>query len=97
MSRFAAYPHMHVINWADRVAGPRIAEVKDWIEPAICGGVDNLHTLPEGSPADCEQQVRDALAQAAGRPMLIAPGCTYDPQRVPVENLQAVVRAAHGG
>lgn len=96
LRRFAKYPHVQVINWADRYAGPAISEVRGWMKPAICGGVDNLRTLPEGTPEECQQQVRDALEQAAGRPILIAPGCTYDPQRVPAENLHAVVRAAHG-
>jgi uroporphyrinogen decarboxylase len=89
----AEYP-VHAINWADRAAGPAIAEVKDWLRPAICGGVDNLATLPNGSVADVEREVADALRQAGGRPMIISPGCTYDPARVPAENLRAMVRAA---
>lgn len=90
---FAAYP-VHVINWADRAAGPPIAAVRDWLRPAICAGVDNLTTLPTGTPADCAHEVADALRQAGARPMLIAPGCTYDPDRVPRANLEAVCQAA---
>ncbi|MEW6251991.1 MAG: hypothetical protein AB1716_15220 [Planctomycetota bacterium] len=63
--------------------------------PAICAGVDNLHTLPDGTPADCAREVTDTLRQAGGRPIIIAPGCTYDPDRVPRANLEAVVHAAH--
>ena len=91
---FAEYP-VHAINWADRAAGPSIADVKDWVKPAICGGVDNLTTLPNGTPADVEREVADALRQAAGRPIMICPGCTYDPGRVPKDNLMAMSRAAH--
>jgi uroporphyrinogen decarboxylase len=90
---FANYP-VHVINWADRSAGPSIAQVKDWIKPAICAGVDNQVTLPQGTPANCEKEVADALRQAGDRPIMIAPGCTYDPDRVPPDNLHAVARAA---
>jgi len=39
--RFAGYP-VQVINWADRYAGPSIAEVADWVQPALCAGLDNL-------------------------------------------------------
>ena len=90
--RFAEYP-VHVINWADRSAGPSIAEVAGWVRPAICAGVDNLGTMVSGSPEDCAEQVADAIRQAGGRPILIAPGCTFDPAAVPAENLRAIRRA----
>jgi uroporphyrinogen decarboxylase len=92
---FADYP-VHVVNWADRAAGPSIAQVRAWLKPAICAGVDNLGALPDGTPEDCAAQVADALRQAAGRPIIIAPGCTYDPARVPQANLRAVCAAARG-
>lgn len=90
---FAEYP-VQVINWADRAAGPSIAYARDRVRPAIAAGVDNLKTLPQGSAADCVAQVRDALRQAKGRPIMITPGCTFDPQAVPEANLRAVVQAA---
>jgi uroporphyrinogen decarboxylase len=90
--RFAEYP-VHVINWADRSAGPSIAEVAGWVRPAICAGVDNLGTMVTGSPEDCARQVHDAIRQAGARPILIAPGCTFDPVAVPAANLHAIRRA----
>ncbi len=90
---FADYP-VQAINWADRASGPAIKDVVGRIKPAICGGVDNLTTIPNGSPADVEAEVTDALAQAGDRPIMISAGCTYDPDRVPTGNLQAIVRAA---
>ena len=92
LRRFGDYP-VHAINWADRSAGPSIADVKDWLKPAICGGVDNLKTLPDGTARECESEVLDAVRQAGERPIMIAPGCTFDPHRVPTSNLQAVSRA----
>jgi len=92
---FAEYP-VDAINWADRAAGPTVEEARGWVRPAICGGVDNLSTLVKGSEADVEREVADALRQAGGRPMMVTPGCTYDPERVPRENLEAMVRAAAG-
>ena len=89
---FAEYP-VHAINWADRLVGPAIDDAVRWASPAICAGIDNLTTLVTGTPEECEQQVADALQQAGTRPILIAPGCTYDPSRVPRANLEAVCRA----
>ena len=93
LAAFGRYP-VHAINWADRAAGPSIADVVQWMKPAICGGVDNLSTLPDGAPEDCEREVREALAQAGDRPIMISAGCTYDPKRVPQSNLEAMCRAA---
>jgi uroporphyrinogen decarboxylase len=90
--RFAAYP-VQVLHWADRTAGPSIAEAAGWVRPAIAAGVDNLGTLVDGSPEDCAAEVRDALAQAGARPIFITPGCTFDPLRVPVANLHAIRQA----
>ncbi len=90
---FTAYP-VQVINWADRSGGPAIAEVIGKVKAAVCGGVDNLETLPNGSLQQVEEEVRDALRQAGDRPMIVSPGCTFDPERVPEENLFAMVRAA---
>ena len=89
---FNAFP-VQALSWADRAAGPSIASVKDWLRPAICCGLDNLHTLQNGSPDDVKGEVVDAIRQAAGRPILIAPGCTFDPALVPPENLRAVRQA----
>ncbi|MHC4065921.1 MAG: uroporphyrinogen decarboxylase family protein [Planctomycetota bacterium] len=93
LAAFADYP-VQVINWADRSAGPSIRDACREVRPAICGGVDNLATLPEGTPAECAAEVADALARADDRPIMIAPGCTYDSDRVPKENLLAVCEAA---
>jgi uroporphyrinogen decarboxylase len=91
-ARFAGYP-VQVLNWADRSAGPPIAEVAGWARPAICAGVDNLGTLVAGSPEDCAREVADALAQAGARPIMISPGCTFDPAAVPAANLRAIRQA----
>lgn len=90
---FAAYP-AHALNWADRAAGPSISDAAGRAAPALCAGVDNLGTLPRGRPDDVEREVADALRQAGRRPLIVAPGCTYDPEAVPRENLLAIRRAA---
>ena len=93
--RFGRYP-VHALNWADRIGGPTVAEVAPWLGPAICCGVDNLGTLVSGSPGDVEHEVRDAVKQAAGRPIIIAPGCTFDAHAVPAANLRAMRQAVDG-
>lgn len=90
---FARYP-VHVLNWADRAAGPSIAYARDRATPALSGGVDNLNELAKGTPDAVAAQVRDAIRQAKHRPMLITPGCTFDPEIVPEANLRAMVDAA---
>ncbi len=91
-ARFGNYP-VHAVNWADRYAGPAIDSVTGWMKPAICAGLDNLGTLATGSPEDCEKEAADALRQAGNRPMILAPGCTFDPDTVPPENLHAIRRS----
>jgi uroporphyrinogen decarboxylase len=93
--RFANYP-VHAINWADRQAGPAINEVAGWLRPAICAGLDHVGTMVKGSPSDCAQQMVDAVEQAGGRPIMLAPGCTFDPKAVPEANLRALRQAADG-
>jgi uroporphyrinogen decarboxylase len=89
--RFAAYP-VQALNWADRSAGPAIADAVGWVRPAVCAGLDHVGTMACGAPEDCARQVADAVRQAGGRPLLIAPGCTFDPAAVPPENLRAIRR-----
>jgi len=91
-ARFGGYP-VHVVNWADRIGGPRIAEVASWLRPAICGGVDNLGTLVTGTAGDVQREVADAVEQAGGRAIIITPGCTFDGHAVPVANLHAMRQA----
>ena len=89
---FAEYP-VPVLHWADRAAGPSIREVAPWAKPALWGGVDNLTTLVTGTPQQVRDEVLDAIAQAGSRPILIAPGCTFNPARVPEANLRALADA----
>ena len=98
-------PHVHAIHWADRVTGPSIAAARQVLEApgaaaggpkALACGVNNLRTLPHGTPAEVAAEVRDARAAARGHPLIIAPGCTYDPDAVPDENVHAMVAAARG-
>ena len=93
---FAEYA-VPVLHWADRAAGPSIGAVAAWAKPALWGGVDNLGTLVTGTPEQVRAEVADALRQAGARPIMIAPGCTFDPERVPQANLRALAEAVASG
>ena len=90
--RFGNYP-VHAVNWADRYGGPAITDVTGWLKPVICGGLNNLGTMSAGSPEDCEREAADALQQAGDHPIILGPGCTFDPATVPPENLHAIRRS----
>ncbi len=94
--RFGGYS-VHAVNWADRSAGPSIASAAAWLRPAICGGLNNLGTMKDGSPEDCEREAVDAMQQAGDRPIILAPGCTFDAATVPEENLRAIRRIVETG
>jgi hypothetical protein len=59
--------------------------------------LNNLRTLAEGTPDACKAEARDAIRQTGDRPILVAPGCTYDPKAVSAGNLHAVVEAVREG
>jgi uroporphyrinogen decarboxylase len=92
LAAFAEYP-IHALHWADRASGPSIADAATWLKPAICGGLNHVSTLSEGSAEACAAEVCDAVAQAGDRAIIVAPGCTYAPDRVPHANLVAARRA----
>ncbi len=81
------YP-VHVLNWHDRTAGPSLAEAARLFPGALAGGVEQFSLLHFGTPVVVEAQVRDAIAQMEGRPLIVAAGCTY-PLTVPDGNLLA--------
>lgn len=91
--RFTEYP-AHILNWADRYSGPSIAEARKLTAKPLSGGIDNLNTLPDGTPEQVAVEAEDGLRQAEGHPFMLTPGCTYDPVAVPEANLVAVIRAA---
>ena len=95
---FRKYP-VHAINWWDQTFTPlhRAKHVygKDF---CLIGGVDQRQTLLNGTPEQVENQVRQAITEAAqGGGFIIGPGCTLN-QNTPLANYNAVGRAVekHG-
>jgi uroporphyrinogen decarboxylase len=90
------YP-VHAISWsADSAGNPSFAEAATMTGAALMGGVDEIVTLPSGTPADVTQAVNRTLAATGGRRTLIAPGCSTDDRTSP-DNLLALRDAARAG
>jgi uroporphyrinogen decarboxylase len=85
----------HVWNWDDRLAGPSLATGAGLVGGAVCGGLDQLRTLRDGTPASVAAEVEDAVAQTKGRGLIIGAGCVLM-ANTPDANVAAVVKALGG-
>ena len=91
----ADYP-VEAISWAATLSGnPTLAEGQQRTSKAVMGGVSEKTTLPDGTPQQVAEEVRQAIEQTGGRRVLIAPGCSIPP-RTPQANLTAAAAAARG-
>lgn len=61
----------------------------------ICGNIDVIHTLFEGTPADAEESVKEQLHQAYDSPkgFILSVSCDI-PVEAPLENIDMVMDAA---
>ena len=89
----ADYP-VHAISWAATLPGnPALAEGLTRTQKAVMGGISEKTTLPDGTPEEVANEVRQALAETKGVRLLLAPGCSIPP-RTPPANLAAAAQAA---
>lgn len=88
----ADWPGIQAINWHDRRTAPSLAQAVTKFDGALVGGLDEWGTLLEGTPAQVEAQVHDAIEQTGGRRLVVGPGCVVPPATLP-ENLRAARRA----
>ncbi|HEU5347152.1 MAG TPA: uroporphyrinogen decarboxylase family protein [Ktedonobacterales bacterium] len=89
----ANYP-VEAISWAATLPGnPTLGEGKERTAKAVMGGVSEKTTLPNGSPEQVDEEVRQAIKETEGHRVLIAPGCSIPP-RSPAANLEAAAAAA---
>lgn len=62
---------------------------------SLIGNIDPVHVMMEGSPMDVQEHARDCIAAGApGGGYILGTGCEVPPD-APIENLEALVRAAH--
>ncbi|BCN38198.1 hypothetical protein ALDI51_15170 [Alicycliphilus denitrificans] len=87
------YP-AEMFNWHDRLTDPTIAQAAGRFPRLLVGGIDEHGTLLHGSERDIEDQVHEALSQAAGRRLMIGPGCVL-PVAATDASIRAAVRATH--
>jgi uroporphyrinogen decarboxylase len=71
--RLAALP-ADAWNWDDRRAGPSLTEGWARVPGAVLGGLDRWTTLRDGPPESAVREAQDALAQTAGRGLILGAG-----------------------
>ena len=88
----AGYP-VDMINWHDRLTAPTLHDGLREFKGAVVGGVEERNLLVSGSADEVRSQVRDAVAQAGGRRLIVGPGCVAA-VAAPEANIRAVVEEA---
>jgi uroporphyrinogen decarboxylase len=87
------YP-VSAFHWDGRGSGnPALSEIAGMTEGAVMGGVSHRSTLVSGAPDAVTEEARSAVGETGGRRLLLAPGCSADPDS-PDENLHALAEAA---
>jgi uroporphyrinogen decarboxylase len=85
----------HVWNWDDRAAGPALAQARALVPGAVCGGLDQVRTLRDGTAEAAMAEARDAVAQVGGAGVIVAPGCVLM-AGTPDATVAAVVKTLGG-
>jgi uroporphyrinogen decarboxylase len=67
------YP-VHAVNWHDRETAPSISAALGQTRRALVAGIARRGVAALGT-AGAAEQVREAIAQAGGRRLVVAPGC----------------------
>lgn len=84
------YP-VHAFNWADKTAGPTIAEARKLTDKCLAGGIDHT-TVNEKPPDELREAVRQALAEGGETKYILAAGCSV-PNEIAEERLMALAAA----
>jgi uroporphyrinogen decarboxylase len=82
-----AYP-VDALSWHDRETPPSLAEAREQTGLAFITGLDR-DLLRNGPPQAIVNQARDAIAQAAGHGLILAPACVIPPD-TPETHLRAI-------
>jgi uroporphyrinogen decarboxylase len=79
------------MNWSHLSTPPSLAEGRRRSSRAVMGGIDEF-AAAHLAPPEIAKQITNAIQEAGGRGLLIAPGCSV-PTDTPVRTLQAVKAA----
>jgi uroporphyrinogen decarboxylase len=85
------YP-VDAVNWHARETRPSLADALARTKRALVGGIAREGAVLTGTPEDVAAEVREAVAVADSRRLVVAPGCVI-PTTAPEANLEAL-RAA---
>ena len=86
------YP-FQAFNWADRTAGPSLAEPREKTDRCLIGGVAHSDFAENASLEELRDQVRDAISQAGRKKYIVGGGCSV-PNDIASERLIALRDAA---
>ena len=89
---FLDYP-FQAFNWADRTAGPSLAEAREKSDRCFIGGVAHVDFAANAPLDELREQVRDAISQAGRRKYIVGGGCSV-PNDIAPERLIALRDAA---
>ena len=85
---------VHALNWADRTAGPALADARAKTDRCLVAGIDHSRLFTgEYALADLREETRDALAQGGRTRYMLGAGCSV-PNDVPAEVLLTIRDAA---
>jgi len=86
---FKNYP-CRFLSWNKHEQGNLdFAQAKNIFSKAFIGGIDQNGAMLDADPAEISSQFRQALAEADGHPLVIAPGCAMK-VTTPEENIRAL-------
>jgi uroporphyrinogen decarboxylase len=88
------YP-IHAVNWHDRESGPSIKEATNLTSRALVAGIDRIGPVAKGDIDGAIAEVDDAIAQANGMRLIVAPSCVL-PYTVDASVLQAIREHVQG-
>ena len=95
---------MNCLSWHDRWTVPSLAEARKKTGKCFLGGIREIpffdaehrqvrqSLLVDGTAAEIEQHVREAIVQVAGKGLILGPGCVVD-QLAKTGNIRAVRNA----
>ena len=83
----AAYP-VQMMNWHDRLTWPNLAEARERFPGLLVGGIEDRRILPNGTAADIQAEISNALGQGQGR-LMVGPQCVMS-----IETPEAQVKIA---
>jgi uroporphyrinogen decarboxylase len=86
------YP-VHILNWHDRETPPSLSEAQKAFKGVVCGGLSR-DSLVLKTPADIQNEARDAMDQTDRKRLILSTGCVVH-ITAPFGNIQAARQATY--